>query len=157
MMHMRLDAELARDLAKHSELSYPDYVVLVALTERPDGAMRLYEIAQALGWEASRISHHVSRMVSRRLVTKSKCESDRRGAVVTVTDHGLEQIRAAAPSHVEVVRRMFVDLLQPSQLDVLAEVAETVLRHLSETAAEEVFADCPAAADECAAGVASSS
>jgi DNA-binding MarR family transcriptional regulator len=143
MMHMRLDAELARDLAKHSDLSYQDYVVLVALTERPDGEMRLYELAQVLGWEASRLSHHVSRMVARGLVTKFKCESDRRGAVVGVSGHGREQITAAAPSHVDAVRRMFLDVVDPSHLEVIAEVSGIVLRHLSESVAEQPFPDCP--------------
>jgi hypothetical protein len=38
-MQMRLEGELARQLAE-SGLSYPDYVVLVALTDRPDGRLR---------------------------------------------------------------------------------------------------------------------
>ena len=43
-MQMRLDAELARRLAADSQLSYPDYIVLVALTDRPDGRLRLFEL-----------------------------------------------------------------------------------------------------------------
>ena len=39
-MQMRLEGELARQLAADSGLSYPDYLVLVALTDRPDGRMR---------------------------------------------------------------------------------------------------------------------
>jgi DNA-binding MarR family transcriptional regulator len=138
MMNLRLDAELARDLAKHSDLSYQDYVVLVALTDRPDGSMRLFELAQVLGWEGSRLSHHITRMIDRGLVTKVKCESDRRGAVVAVSDKGQERIADAAPSHVNAVRREFVDLLTPVQLDALAEVAGIVLDHL--------IASCEAAA-----------
>jgi len=36
-MQMRLEAELARQLSADSGLSYPDYLVLVALTDRPEG------------------------------------------------------------------------------------------------------------------------
>ena len=39
-MQMRLDGELARQLATDSGLSYPDYLVLVALTDQPDGRLR---------------------------------------------------------------------------------------------------------------------
>ena len=49
-MQMHLEGALARQLAEDSGLSYPDYVVLVALTDRPDGRMRLFELAEVLGW-----------------------------------------------------------------------------------------------------------
>src|SRR6478609_509246 len=84
-MQMRLDGELARQLAADSGLSYPDYVVLVALTDRPDGRMRLFELAGVLGWEKSRLSHHVARMEARGMVRKERCDTDRRGAFVVVT------------------------------------------------------------------------
>jgi DNA-binding MarR family transcriptional regulator len=126
-MNARLTALLARDLSAHSDLSYQDYAVLVALTDQPGGQMRLFQLGNALGWEKSRMSHQVTRMVGRGLVEKSKCGSDRRGAFVAVTTAGRLEIGAAAPSHLEAVRRLFVDRLTPSQLASVAEVAETVL------------------------------
>ncbi|MEO7557074.1 MAG: MarR family transcriptional regulator [Acidimicrobiales bacterium] len=128
-MQMRLEGELARQLAG-SGLSYPDYVVLVALTDRPDTRMRLYELAQILGWEKSRASHQVSRMVERGLVKKEKCASDRRGAYVVLTSRGRRAIEAAAPGHVTTVRRLFVDCLTLRQLDAVRAAAETVLARL---------------------------
>ena len=71
-MTMRLDARLASELAAVSDLSYSDYTVLVALTDRPDGRMRLFELAATLGWEKSRVSHQIARMVDRGLVAKDK-------------------------------------------------------------------------------------
>lgn len=134
-MQMRLDGELARQLATDSGLSYPDYVVLVALTDRPDGRMRLFELADVLGWEKSRLSHHVARMTGRGLVDKERCDTDRRGAFVVVTKQGRKEIEGAAPGHVAAVRRLFLDHLSPAQLDAVAEAAETVLAALDETAA----------------------
>jgi DNA-binding MarR family transcriptional regulator len=134
-MQMRLAGELAHQLATESGLSYQDYVVLVALTDQPDGRRRLFELAHDLGWEKSRLSHHISRMANRGLVRKEKCESDRRGAFVVVTDRGRAEIETAAPGHVTAVRRLFVDRLTPRQLDSIAAAAETVLAGLG--AAEE--------------------
>ncbi len=131
-MLMRLDGELARRLAADSGLSYPDFTVLVELTDRPDGRMRMFELAHALGWEKSRLSHHVGRMVTRGLVTKETCDSDRRGADVVVTERGRREIAAAAPGHVEAVRRLFVDRIGPAQLDTIGEVADIVLAGLDE-------------------------
>ena len=126
-MQMRLEGELARQLAAGSGLSYPDYLVLIALTDSDDGRLRLFELAEVLGWEKSRLSHHIGRMAGRGLVRKERCETDRRGAFVAVTPQGRREIAAAAPGHVATVRRLFVDRLSPAQLDAVAEAAETVL------------------------------
>ena len=131
-MQMRLEGELARQLASDSGLSYPDYVVLVALTDRPDGRMRLFELAEVLGWEKSRLSHHVARMAGRGLVKKEKCDADRRGAFVVVTKRGRKEIDAAAPGHVAAVRRLFVDQLTPEQLAAVGTAAEAVLAAFDE-------------------------
>jgi DNA-binding MarR family transcriptional regulator len=129
-MQLRLDGALAHQLGEDSALSYPDYKVLVALTDRPGGRLRLFELANVLGWEKSRLSHHVARMADRGLVAKEACDADRRGAYVVVTKAGRKEIEAAAPGHVRVVRRLFVDPLTPAQLQALAEAAETVLAAL---------------------------
>jgi DNA-binding MarR family transcriptional regulator len=134
-MQMRLEGALARQLAADSGLSYPDYVVLVALTDRPDGRMRLFELAAALGWEKSRLSHHVARMTGRGLVEKEPCDDDRRGAYVKVTARGRKDLEAAAPGHVDAVRRMFIDKLTASQLAALGEAAEAVLAAFDESTA----------------------
>lgn len=127
MMQMRLEGELARQLSSESGLSYQDYTVLVALTGSAEGRMRAFELGALLGWEKSRLSHHVRRMAERGLVKKEKCGSDRRGSYVSVTAAGRKEIEAAAPGHVNAVRTLFVDHLTGEQLDAIAEAAEAVL------------------------------
>ncbi len=127
VMQARLNAQLARDLSTHSDLSYQDYMVLVALTAQPDGCLRLTRLGHELGWEKSRISHQVTRMAERGLVQKCRSGDDGRGALVHVSPLGRGRIEAAAPSHVEAVRRLFVDRLTRQQLEGLAVVAQTVL------------------------------
>lgn len=129
-MHMRLNAELARQLAAETGLSYPDYLLLVALTDHPEGRLRLFELAHDVGWEKSRLSHQVARMVERGLVRKERCDVDRRGAYVVITPAGRKEIEAAAPGHVDAVRRLFIDRLSPSQLDALGDAAGQVLAGL---------------------------
>jgi DNA-binding MarR family transcriptional regulator len=129
-MQMRLEGELARQLATDAGLSYPDYVVLVALTDRPDGRLRLFELGATLGWEKSRLSHHVTRMAERGLVEKEKCDDDRRGSFVAITEQGRKELEAAAPGHVSAVRRLFLDRLTRRELEVIAGAAEKVLAGL---------------------------
>ncbi len=132
LMQLRLEGALARQLSAGSGLSYPDYLVLVALTDAPDGRLRLFELGAILGWEKSRLSHHVSRMADRGLVAKERCGSDRRGAEVVVTATGRREIAAAAPGHVETVRRLFIDRLTPEQLDAIADVSDSILAGFDE-------------------------
>ena len=132
VMQAQLNARLAHELSDDSDLSYPDYTVLVALTDRPDGEMRAFELGQELGWEKSRVSHHISRMVDRGLVTRRKCRSDQRGAYVAVTEQGRRAIESAAPGHVAAVRRYVIDRLSPDQLDALTAITNAVLSALAE-------------------------
>lgn len=136
LMQLQLTATLSRELAESSGLSYQDYLVLAALTDRPDGRMRAFELGRELGWEKSRLSHHVARMVERGLVRREKCETDQRGAFVVVTKQGRKAIEAAAPGHVEGVRRHFIDLLSPTELKTLSTVAGRVLNHLTDDVGE---------------------
>lgn len=131
-MQMRLEHALARQLAADSTLSYPDYLVLVALSDHPDGRVRLFELGRTLGWEKSRLSHQVSRMARRRLVERERCDSDRRGAFVVMTAAGRRELVAAAPGHVAAVRRLFLHAVTADQLTVIGDAAETVLERLDE-------------------------
>ena len=104
--------------------------MLVALSEHPDGRMRAFELGRELGWEKSRLSHHISRMAERGLVKREKCASDQRGAFVAMTRKGRKALTEAAPGHVAAVRRWFVDLLTPAQLRAVAAVGDTVIEAL---------------------------
>jgi len=129
LMNLQLFALLGRELAG-TGLSYQDYLVLAELSDRSDGTARVIELGRCLGWEKSRVSHHISRMEARGLVARSKCPTDQRGSIVEATDVGRSAIAAAAPDHVAVVRRHFIDLLTPEQLRMLDDISRTVLAHL---------------------------
>jgi DNA-binding MarR family transcriptional regulator len=131
LLQFQLFALLGRELAP-SGLSFQDYVVLAELSDRPDRQARLSELGRQLGWEKSRVSHHVTRMEGRGLVSRVKCPTDQRGWFVTMTEEGARAIAAAAPDHVAVVRRHFIDLLTPQQLRTIDAVARKVLGHLPE-------------------------
>lgn len=130
-MHAQLTAELARRLAAESSLSYQDYEVLVALTDQPNSRLRGFELGEALGWEKSRVSHHLARMSERGLVKKVPCATDRRGSFVAATARGRREIESAAPGHVAAVRKLFVDQLTPAQLNAIAQASTDVLAPLT--------------------------
>lgn len=129
-MHAMVSGRIGRSLQAGFGLSEGDFGVLVNLSEALDGRLRAYQLGHALQWEKSRLSHHITRMEGRGLVRREECPTDARGAFVVITDKGRAAIEAAAPQHVEDVRRFFLDQLSPAQIDTLGDVAETVLARL---------------------------
>ena len=136
-MRARLDLQLARDLARDSGLSEPDYDVLSTVSEAEGRRMRLSELAALMLWSKSRLSHHITRMQQRGLVTREQCAEDGRGSFVVLTQAGWRAIEAAAPRHAASVREHFIDLLTSEQVDALADITQTVLSRLADTAEDQ--------------------
>lgn len=131
-LHERLGGRLGRMLQSESNVSAADFAVLVHLTDSPEGRQRYQDLARALEWEKSRMSHHIARMAGRGMVVREECAEDGRGAYVVITDVGRAAIEAAAPRHVEAVRELFLDHVTPAELRVLAEISERVIGKLDE-------------------------
>ncbi|KUF20223.1 MULTISPECIES: MarR family winged helix-turn-helix transcriptional regulator [Streptomyces] len=133
-LHERLIGRLSHLLQTESQLASADYAVLVNLTDVPDGRQRYQDLARALEWEKSRMSHHLARMIRRGLVVREECADDGRGAFAVITEAGREAIAAAAPLHVQAVRSLFLDHLTAAELRTLAEVSVRVVGKLDEGA-----------------------
>lgn len=130
-MHDLLVNQTGRSMQSQFGLSATDYTVLAELSRAPDGRLRMMELARVLGWEKSRVSHQLARMTKRGVVARHECADDGRGAYVTITPSGRAAIEAAAPRHVEDVRRLFLDHLTPGQITLLAEITDTVIERIS--------------------------
>lgn len=131
-MNARLTALLHRQLQSGSGLSLADFEVLVHLTDHADDRIRVFELAQVMQWEKSRLSHHLARMQRRGLVTREDCPNDARGAFIVLTEQGRQAIEQAAPCHVETVRELFFDQLTAEQIDTLGVITKQVLERLDE-------------------------
>ncbi|MDQ6657664.1 MAG: MarR family winged helix-turn-helix transcriptional regulator [Actinomycetota bacterium] len=121
---------LGRQMAIDSGLSMPDYEVLVALSESADAAVHVRDLLRSTDWEASRLSHHLTRMQVRGLVGRQPCPQDGRSSEVFITDAGRTAIEQAAPAHVAAVRAQFIGLLTPAQLATLADIGQLVADRL---------------------------
>lgn len=121
-----------RQLRTRSGLSRADYEVLSHLSEAPEGSLRSFELTRLLRWEKSRLSQHLGRMRTRHLVTRERCTTDQRSAVVAITPQGRCLVEAAAPRHVADVRAVLIDHLDEQELALLAAVADKVRAQLIE-------------------------
>jgi DNA-binding MarR family transcriptional regulator len=127
-----LRRRLNRQLLREAGLSEADYGVLVQLTEAPAGRLRVFELRDAAGWEKSRMTHQVTRMVERGLLERQACPEEPRGQFVALTEAGRAAIEKAAPTHVGHVRRWFIDQVTPDELAMLSEMSERVKKRLAE-------------------------
>lgn len=127
-MVTRLQAAMNRQLQTECGLSLADYEVLVALSDQ--GPLRIFELADELGWEQSRLSHQLARMRSRGLLDREGSDQDRRGAVIDITASGRRALSAAAPGHVELVQSVVFDGMSPAQLRAFDDLTATALARL---------------------------
>ena len=132
-LQLRLFPELERQMMRDSGLSAAEFTLLVPLSESSGGVLRARELGRMVGWERSRLSHQVARMEKRGLVIREECSEDARGSMVRITDAGRTAIVAAAPAHVEAVRRHFFDHLDHADLDVLGAALNRVVHALPDT------------------------
>lgn len=133
LMTQQLNAALERGLLSSSGLSLADYGVLVTLSEADGRMLQSRDIAQALVWEKSRLSHQVRRMESRGLVERVACKTDARASMVRLTPEGLAVIEEAAPGHVELVREVFFGPINESDARELGRICRKISDQFQET------------------------
>ncbi|MDH6460249.1 DNA-binding MarR family transcriptional regulator [Micromonospora sp. A200] len=122
-----LDRELQRDAG----MPHAYYEILVRLSEAPRRQLRMSELADLTGSSRSRLSHAAARLEAAGWLRREDCPTDRRGQIAVLTDDGFAVLAAAAPGHVEGVRRHLFDALSPAQVDQLRRISETLVAHLT--------------------------
>ncbi|MGH3441707.1 MAG: MarR family winged helix-turn-helix transcriptional regulator [Nitriliruptorales bacterium] len=123
--------QLDQELQDDAGMPHSYYEVLVVLSEAPDRMLRMTELADALLWSRSRLSHAVNRLEEKGWVERAACPTDQRGAFAVLTDEGFEVLREAAPGHVEGVRTHLFDQLTPDQVRQLHAISDAIVAHLT--------------------------
>ena len=121
-----LDQQLRRDAG----ISHTTYHLLSLLAAQDDRSARMIDLARHMKMTLSRLSHAVAKLEDAGWVGRGENPADKRGRVVILTDRGFEVLSAAAPGHVDAVRRAVFDHLTPTQVEQFAEIAGTVVQGL---------------------------
>ena len=121
-----LDSQLRAD----SGLTHFEYFVVAMLSEAPERTLRMTSLAQLTNATLPRLSHVVRRLEERGLIDRFPCPDDGRATNARLTDQGWEVVVAAAPGHVDTVRRHVLDPLTPQQVDHLRDIAAALLTRL---------------------------
>ena len=128
---MLLPSALDRQLRDEAGVPHAYYQILAMLSAQPQRAMRMTDLARAVGTTTSRLSHAVASLEQRGWVRRQACPSDRRGQIARLTDTGYATLRAAAPGHVAEVRRLIFDHLTDDDVARLREITGKILPGLT--------------------------
>ena len=118
-----LDAELT---ATHG-LPLRSYEVLLFLEDAPSRRMRMNELSSSVLLSASGVSRLVDRLESDGFVRRERCPADGRGLYAVLTPAGAAKLQEARTTHLQGVRRHFLERLDPGELATLSYVWNTVL------------------------------
>ena len=125
-MLTRLQPALSAQLARDSDITHFEYIVLVGLSDASEHTMRMSELATAVGAALPRLSQVVGRLEKRGWVTRHTDPGDGRCVLATLTESGWDKVVASAPGHVREVRRLVFDRLTRAQVEQLATIGDRI-------------------------------
>jgi DNA-binding MarR family transcriptional regulator len=124
---MRLPGALDGQLRRDADLNHFEYAVLATLEATEGHVMRMSELAGICNGSLSRLSHVARRLEEDGLIKRFTCPSDGRATNARLTDDGIARLAKAAPGHVDLVRSLVFDRLDPAEVERLGTVARRLL------------------------------
>ena len=122
----QLPGALDRQLQRDSGLTLFEYFVLSGLSMSPERTLRMSELAVFANGSLSRLSNVAKRLEQRGWIERHPDPADGRYTVAVLTDAGWDVVVAAAPGHVDAVRRHVITPLTAAQLRALAAAAPRI-------------------------------
>jgi DNA-binding MarR family transcriptional regulator len=116
---------IVEEISAATGLSDPDFAVLTRVVEDGKGSMRQNQLAESMGYHRSRLSHHLSRMEERGLVTRRQAGG---GVEVQATQSGRTAIAEARPIHAAAVQRYLAGSLSSGQRASLLAILDTLVK-----------------------------
>ena len=111
---------VSRALSASTGLSGGQFGILTVLMEAPRQSMRQQELADAMRWDRTRLSHQLTRMQNDGWIVREK---ESKGATfVVLTEEGRKALQRAAPTLGKIVREKFFSRLTQAQLDAIDEI-----------------------------------
>jgi DNA-binding MarR family transcriptional regulator len=117
--HAELVRELDAELAREHDMPLSSYEVLLFLNDSPEGRMRMSELADSALLSRSGLTRLVDRLERQGLLTRERCESDARGWFAEITPEGRRAFGEARKTHLDGVRRVFLDHFSRDELRTL--------------------------------------
>ncbi|MBW3644277.1 MAG: MarR family winged helix-turn-helix transcriptional regulator [Actinobacteria bacterium] len=126
-----LRAQLGRRLEDECGLSLQWFDLLIRLARSPDHRLRMAELAAQTVLTPSGLTRAVDRLEEVRLIERTACPSDRRGAFAVLTDEGLRRVRTAVPVHLVHLEEHLTGVLSESERSQLKELLRKIRDHVN--------------------------
>jgi DNA-binding MarR family transcriptional regulator len=132
-IRINLLPHLVKHLNNECGLSEAEYQVFIGLQSSENGQLKPSQLAEEIGWDLGRLSHQVSRMEAKGLLSKQQCPVDARSCWVGATKKGQALFEKALPLQMKEVNRLFSSALTNEQKRSLIEISGAIEAHLSKT------------------------
>ena len=120
LSYNQLMSVLERELQAGAGITLSQYDVLLRLAQAREGRLTMSELAGAVLYSTGGLTRLFERMRRAGLVRREPSEADRRVIYATLTDAGMERLRAASAVHLDGVRRHFGAVLADGEADAVA-------------------------------------
>lgn len=120
--HEVIRTRIAEEVRAATGLSEPDVAILIQINVA-GGSIRQNELVARLGWDRTRLSHHLSRMEKRGLASRNR-RDNRIEVDLTISGRGL--VSAVQPIHAAAVRQHLIEPFTSEQGDHLREALERI-------------------------------
>jgi DNA-binding MarR family transcriptional regulator len=115
---------VSRALSAATGMTGGQFGILSILTNNPFHLMRQQDLADAMRWDRTRLSHVLTRMEARGWITRRK--GDRGATLVSLAEEGQEMQASVAPVLGQIVRENFFNRLTGAQLASLQDIYSTL-------------------------------
>jgi DNA-binding MarR family transcriptional regulator len=138
-VHAGLRAAADPDLEAHG-LSGSSFDVLIRLARSPHQRLRMTDLAAQSTLSNSGLTRVVDRLLAAGLVERVRDQQDKRVFYAVATPAGMQRVLDALPSHLAIIDRTIIDVLEPGELEVLERVLRKV-RAVVKPEADPALAD----------------
>jgi len=142
--HARVTRRLDEELQAAHGLSLAEYDALLQIAHSPGRRVRMNVLANRVLLSRSGITRLVDRLEADGSVDRMACSTDARGQEAMLTPAGLDRLRAAADTHLDGVRRYFLERLDGPDLDAIEQSLGRVAEALAPDA-RPTHEGCPPA------------
>jgi DNA-binding MarR family transcriptional regulator len=126
-VHAALVPALDQELQAAHGLPITWYDVLLELNAAPDRRLTMGELGAAAVVSRSRVSRVADELVKAGLVSREPNPGDRRSAFAAITPAGRRRLRAAAPTYLAGIQRLFADRMSAREAQIVADALGKVL------------------------------
>lgn len=119
-LHARLESRIERALQAEHGLSVSEYTVLDVLSRQDGWHMRMQQLANAVVLSQSATTRLVTRLEGQGYLTRTLCDTDRRGIYTEVSESGQKLLAQARPTHDRALSEALDEAMAMPELEPLA-------------------------------------